>query len=161
MIRKFTSIFTSVIIFILCTFTSLASEKTVEAGDEIQLLFTIGNITNVSGVSMTALYNSEYLTAENISCNVSGSQTHITDPGEIKWNFIIYDGKEFNNEEVAVVTFKALKTCTVNDIGFSYNCNEMFTPDIQPVSSDPNSMFTVNAVHKGNEYVVYETGHTF
>ena len=132
--------------------------QSIEVGDEIRVVFTIGEVQNAAGVSVETVYNSEYLTAENIVCTVSGSESNIAVPGEVKWNFLVYSGINFNNTDVAVVTFRALKPCSFYDINIMYNCREFINPDLQRITDEPNSLFKVRAVHNDVEYDVHTIG---
>ena len=124
MTKKFVSVLLTVIVFVLSlsAVTAFAYENNIKVGDEIRVVFTIGDVQNAAGVSVETVYNSEYLTAENIVCTVSGSESNISVPGEVKWNFLVYNGIDFKNTDVAVVTFRALKPCSFYDINIMYNC---------------------------------------
>lgn len=158
MTKKIVCILLSVVFSVLCAVTAFAIEDIMLVGDEVRLVFSIGSVRNVAGVSVEAIYNSEYLTAENIVCNVGGNESNIANLGEVKWNFLVYNGVDFNNDDVAVVTFKVLKRCTVKDLGIEYNCSECFNSDLQKISDNPNSLFTVRAVHSDIEYNVNKIG---
>ena len=160
MTKKFVSVFLTVIVFVLSlsTVTAFADENNIEVGDEVRVVFTIGDVQNAAGVSVETVYNSEYLTAENVVCTVSGSESNISVPSEVKWNFLVYSGISFNNTDVVTVTFKALKPCTFFDTEIMYNCREFINPDLQRITDDPNSLFKVRAVHNDVEYDVHTIG---
>ena len=158
MIKRITSIVLALLIILCCTIFAYADENIVQTGDEVKLIFTIENVQNVSGVSMLSFYNSEYLSAKNIICNGGSSENYMGKSGEVRWSFIVYSGRDFDSEEIAVVTFEAIKPCTVDLLNFSYRCDEMFDTDVKPISDNPNSFFTVKAVHNGVEYSVDEEG---
>lgn len=160
MTKKFVSVFLTVIVFVLSlsTVTAFADENNIEVGDEVRVVFTIGEVQNAAGVSVETVYNSEYLTAENVVCTVSGSESNISVPSEVKWNFLVYSGISFNNTDVVTVTFKALKPCTFFDTEIMYNCREFINPDLQRITDDPNSLFKVRAVHNDVEYDVHTIG---
>lgn len=163
MAKKFVSVLLTVIVFVLSlsAVTAFADENNIEVGDEIRVVFTIGDVQNAAGVSVETVYNSEYLTAENIVCTVSGSESNISVPGEVKWNFLVYNGIDFKNTDVAVVTFRALKPCTFLDINIMYNCREFINPDLQRITDEPNSLFKVRAVHNDVEYDVHTIGSAY
>ena len=163
MTKKFVSVLLTVIVFVLSlsTVTAFADENNIKVGDEIRVVFTIGDVQNAAGVSVETVYNSEYLTAENIVCTVSGSESNISVPGEVKWNFLVYNGIDFKNTDVAVVTFRALKPCSFYDINIMYNCREFINPDLQRITDEPNSLFKVHAVHNDVEYDVHTIGSAY
>ena len=163
MTKKFVSVLLTVIVFVLSlsTVTAFADENNIKVGDKIRVVFTIGDVQNAAGVSVETVYNSEYLTAENIVCTVSGSESNISVPGEVKWNFLVYNGIDFKNTDVAVVTFRALKPCTFLDINIMYNCREFINPDLQRITDEPNSLFKVRAVHNDVEYDVHTIGSAY
>ncbi len=160
MTKKFVSVSLTVIVFVLSlsTVTAFADENNIEVGDEVRVVFTIGEVQNAAGVSVETVYNSEYLTAENVVCTVSGSESNISVPSVVKWNFLVYSGISFNNTDVVTVTFKALKPCTFFDTEIMYNCREFINPDLQRITDDPNSLFKVRAVHNDVEYDVHTIG---
>ena len=159
-LEKYLSALLTVIILAMsfCAVSASADEDIIKIGDEVSLVFNIANVENVAGVSVEAAYNSEYLLAENIVCNVSGSESNIATPGEVKWNFLVYDGMDFDNTDVITVTFKAVKSCKFSDTDMKYNCREFFNPDLQKISDDPNSFFNVLAVHNNTKHTVYTIG---
>ena len=163
MTKKFVSVLLTVIVFVLSlsTVTAFADENNIKVGDEIRVVFTIGDVQNAAGVSVETVYNSEYLTAENIVCTVSGSESNISVPGEVKWNFLVYNGIDFKNTDVAVVTFRALNPCSFYDINIMYNCREFINPDLQRITDEPNSLFKVHAVHNDVEYDVHTIGSAY
>ena len=77
MTKKIMSVLLTVIFFIFGAVTVFAGEEFMSVGDEIRLVYTIKDVRSVAGVSFETAYNSEYLTAENIVCNISGSETNI------------------------------------------------------------------------------------
>ena len=160
MTKKFVSVSLTVIVFVLSlsTVTAFADENNIEVGDEVRVVFTIGEVQNAAGVSVETVYNSEYLTAENVVCTVSGSESNISVPSEVKWNFLVYSGISFNNTDVAVVTFRALKPCTFLVTEIMYNCREFINSVLQGITDDPNSLFKVRAVHNDVEYDVHTIG---
>lgn len=158
MTKKIVIVLFTVMFFVFGAVNVFASENIISSGDEVRLVYTIEDVRNVAGVSFETVYNSEYLKAENIVCTVSGSESNIANLGEIKWNFLVYSGMDFNGDDVVTVTFKVLKPCTIDDLGIKYNCSECFNPDLQKISDNPNSLFSVRAIYNDREYVVNTIG---
>ena len=139
--------------------TVFAEEAVIPVGEEVRLVFTIGEARNVAGLSMTAFYNNEFLRAESVVCNVNGSDYYLGNPGIVRWSFVVYNGTDFNNESIAEVTFKTKKPCTVEEMNLSYKCEELFDTDINSISEEPDKLFSVTAMNKKNSFSVYEVGH--
>lgn len=141
-----------------CSSSAYADEEVIQAGEELRLVFTIGDVKKAAGLSMTAFYDDDILSAESMSCTVSGSDYYLGNPGKIRWSFIVYDGKDFNNESIAEVVLKTRKQCTVDEMNLSYECEELFDPDLNPLSDNLNKLFSVKLVHDNSSFTIYEAG---
>ena len=146
------------LIVMCCSSNAYADEEVIQAGEEVRLVFTIGEVKKAAGLSMTAYYDDDILTAEKMSCTVSGSDNYLGNPGKIRWSFVVYDGKDFNNDDIAEVVFKAKKQCTVEEMSLSYECEELFDPELKPLADNPNKLFSVKLVHNSS-FPIYEVGH--
>ncbi len=148
MFKKIFGVMLSLImISAVCCMPSSAETYDVREGDTVQYIFSIGAADNVAGVAVDSWYNAECLTP------VDGYMTEVTGivninyaVGAMKWNFTYYGGRAFNGEDVVTITFNAIKSCNMSDLGLSYNCVECFNHDLQPVVENFNSLVTARTV---------------
>ena len=115
----------------------------VYKGDTVQYIFSIGAADNVAGVAVDSWYNAEYLSPVDGVLHVgSGYVNTAYAAGAIKWNFIVYGGRAFNNEDVVTITFDVLKSGSISDLGLSYDCVECFNHELESVVDNFNSLVT-------------------
>lgn len=126
---------------------SSSAESEIHAGDKVQCIFTMAECENVAGIAADSYYSTEYLElTEDVEFIVFGQGlANPANPGLIKWNTMINGGTSFNNDDVVVETFTALKDCSQDDLGLSFNCTEIFTHDLQVLPLDlMSARITVN-----------------
>ncbi len=131
--KKLLSVFAAAMIAAVCLPMSAAAEETLYKGDTVMYIFTVGECPNIAGISVDAFYSPDHLSLNGEPEFLIGSQglTNINNPGKLKWNTMLSGGRAFNGEDILIAKFTVLKKCSVDDIGLSYECIELFNHDLQ------------------------------
>lgn len=138
--KKLIPAFMAVLIAALTVFPAFSAnaETALRKGDTVKYTFTVGECPNVAGISVESYYDPEYLTlSEDPEFLISGQgmlNTNLT--GKLRWNTMISGGRAFSDEDILVETFTVNRACTLDDVGLSFECLEIFDHDTMLLSGD-------------------------
>lgn len=137
-----------------CTVCVSADEVGLKAGDTVEVTFSIGAAENVSGASAEVIYNQNLLQPSDSKTYGVDGFVNTNNAGEVRWNFLVYEGMSFHGEKVVSVYFDVLQDCKMKDLRLGYRCNELFDTSTRPIAEDLNNLVITRLVYKDKEYPV-------
>ena len=108
-------------------------DGTLYTGDTVQYIFSIDECDNVAGISGMMVYSADHLElAGEPEFLVSGQGlTNTNVPGCVRFSTMISGGVPFSGNDFFMVTLTVKKKCTLADAALSFECQEIFSHDMQ------------------------------